>query len=121
MMNTLTRIPSWIASHWRTSAAFACAVGLAIACRSYLETDETRSQRAELHRKRELRRLADRILAYGRRIHERYPSGDVVLSAHDLGEQLRKRPDAVATALNLLLQEQKVQRAPLNGFWKLNV
>ena len=121
MMNTLARIPSWIASHWRTSAALACAVGIAIACRSYLESDEARSQRAELQRRRELRKLADRIVAYGRRIHERYPSGDVVLSAHDLGEQLRKRPDAVATALNLLLQEQKVQRAPLNGFWKLNV
>jgi RNA-directed DNA polymerase len=32
----------------------------------------------------------------------------------------RKRPDAVATALNLLLNEQKVQRATLS-YWKLNV
>ena len=99
----------------------ACAVGIAVACRSYLETDEARKKRSEQNRKRELRRLADSILAYGRRVHERYPSGDVVLSAHDLGEQLRKRPDAVATALNLLLEEQKVQRAPLNGYWRLKV
>ena len=53
--------------------------------------------------------------------HERYPSGDVVVSVHDLAEQLRKRSDAVATALNLLLDEHKVQRAPLNGYWKLTV
>jgi hypothetical protein len=45
----------------------------------------------------------------------------VVVSERDLAEQFRKRPDAVATALNLLLGEQKVQRAPLNGYWKLNV
>jgi len=38
-----------------------------------------------------------------------------------LAEQLRKRPDAVVTALNLLLDEQKVQPAPLNGYWRLNM
>jgi hypothetical protein len=37
-----------------------------------------------------------------------------------LAEQLRKRPEVVVTALNLLLNEQKVQRAPLNGYWRLN-
>ncbi len=46
--------------------------------------------------------------------------GDVIVSERDLPEQLRKRPDAVVTALNLLLNEQKVQKAPLNGYWKLN-
>jgi DNA-binding GntR family transcriptional regulator len=54
-------------------------------------------------------------------IRQRYPTGEVVVSEADLAEQLRKRPDAVATALNLLLSEQKVQRAPLRGYWKLNV
>jgi len=38
-----------------------------------------------------------------------------------LVEQLGKRPDAVAKALNLLLREQKVQQAPLRGYWKLHV
>jgi hypothetical protein len=38
-----------------------------------------------------------------------------------LAEEFRKRPDVVITALNLLLSEQKVQRAPLRGYWKLNV
>ncbi len=35
-------------------------------------------------------------------------------------ELLRKRPDAVVTALNLLLNQQKVQKAPLTGYWRLN-
>jgi hypothetical protein len=48
-------------------------------------------------------------------------SGINIVSEGDLAEQLRKRPDAVATALNLLLSEQKIQRAPLKGYWKLNV
>ena len=71
--------------------------------------------------KKELRALADRISTYGRNVHQRYPTGDVVVSERDLAEQLRKRPDSVATALDLLLGEQKVQRAPLSGYWKLNV
>jgi hypothetical protein len=54
-------------------------------------------------------------------LHRRYSTGDVVVSECDLAEQLRKRPDSIATALNLLLGEQKVQRAPLSGYWKLNV
>jgi hypothetical protein len=54
-------------------------------------------------------------------VHQRYPTGDVVVSECDLAEQLRKRPDSVATALDLLLGEQKAQRAPLSGYWKLNV
>jgi hypothetical protein len=118
----LSRVPSWIASHWRTSVVVACAaVGIAATTRRCLETDEARAQRAERHRKKELRALADKISAYGRKVHQRYPTGDVVVSERDLAEQLRKRPDIVATALNLLLGEQKVQKAPLNGYWKLNV
>jgi DNA-binding GntR family transcriptional regulator len=67
------------------------------------------------------RTLADTIARYGRKVHQRYPTGDVVVSEHDLAEQLRKHPDVVATALNLLLGEQRVQKAPLSGYWKLNV
>src|ERR1039458_1645865 len=68
-----------------------------------------------------LRLLADKISGYGQSVHQRYPTGDVVVSERDLAEQLRKPHNAVATALNLLLSEQKVQRAPLKGYWKLNV
>jgi hypothetical protein len=99
----------------------ACAVGITAMCRWCLGTDEARVQRAQRKQKKELRALADRISTYGRKVHQRYPTGDVVVSERDLAEQLRKRPDAVATALNILLGERKAQKAPLNGYWKLNV
>jgi hypothetical protein len=86
-----------------------------------METDEARVRRAQRKQKKELRALADKISTYGRKVHQRYPTGDVVVSERDLAEELRKRPDAVATALTLLLGERKVQKAPLNGYWKLNV
>src|SRR5213080_1908899 len=105
-----------------TGAVIACAsVGIAVTTRRCLEADEARAQRVERNGKKELRRLADKISIYGRSVHQRYPTGDVVVSERDLAEQLRKHPDIVATALNLLLGEQKVQKAPLNGYWKLNV
>jgi len=84
------------------------------------ETDRSRAKRAERNKKKELRSLAERISLYGHTVHQRYPTGDVIVSERDLAEQLRKRPDAVVTALNLLLTEQKVQRATLKGFWKLS-
>jgi len=81
---------------------------------------ESKAQCRELKRQKQLRALANRISKYGRTVHQRFPTGDVGVSERDLAEQLRKRTDAVVTALNLLLNEQKVQRAPLNGYWKLN-
>jgi hypothetical protein len=96
------------------------AAGATTICLRVLETDETRAKRAERNKRKGLQSLAERISSYGRTVHERYPTGDVIVSERDLAEQLRKRPDTVATALNLLLNEQKVQRAPLNGYWKLN-
>jgi hypothetical protein len=86
-----------------------------------LHTGEARARSAEGKRRKELRLLADKISGYGQGIHQRYPTGDVVVSERDLAEQLRKPHHAVATALNLLLNEQKVQRAPLKGYWKLNL
>jgi hypothetical protein len=119
MMDSLDHGFSWIALHWKSGAVVAGFVGIAATCRWCLETDEARAQRANRNRTKELRGLADRISTYGRTVHKRYPTGDVVVSECDLAEQLHKRPDAVATALDLLLGEQKVQRAPLNGYWKL--
>jgi hypothetical protein len=122
MMNSLTRIPSWIALHWKSGAVVAGVVGIAATCRWCLETDKVRDQRAQRRNKKELRALADRISTYGRNVHQRYPTGDVVVSESDLAEQLTAQaPNSIATALNLLLGEQKVQRAPLSGYWKLNV
>jgi len=101
--------------------AIAGTVGIVVMCRRCLETDKARAERAQRTKEKEIRALADRIASYGRTIHRRYPTGDVVVSERDLAEQLRKRPDSLATALDLLLGEQKVQRAPLSGYWKLNV
>jgi len=121
MLNRFVRSTSWIASHWRIGAAIAGVVGIAVVGRSVLETEQAKAQRAERKRKQELRNLADRISSYGSNVHQRYPTGDVVVSEGDLAGLFRKRPDAIATALNLLLGEHKVQRAPLSGYWKLNV
>ena len=86
-----------------------------------MQTDELRAQRAERKRDKELRTLADKISNYARDVHKRYPTGDVVVSEVDLAKQLHKRPDTVATALDMLLGQERVQRAPLRGYWKLNV
>src|SRR5207237_7677793 len=98
----------------------ASSLGIAAASVRAFESEETKSRRAKVKRQKELRSLAVRISTYGQTVHQRFPSGDVVVSEGDLAERLRKRPEAVVTALNLLLNEQKVQRAPLNGYWKLN-
>ncbi len=97
------------------------ALGIAAICLRVLESDGVRAKRTERNRKTELRSLAERISSYARTVHQRYPTGDVIVSERDLAEEFRKRPDAVITALNLLLSEQKVQKAPLRGYWKLNV
>ena len=107
-------------SYWWV-ALIISALGIAAICLRVLESDVARAKRAERNKKKELRSLAERISSYGHGIHQRYPSGDVIVSERDLAEELRKRPDAVITALNLLLNERKVQRAPLSGYWRLNV
>jgi len=112
-------MPSWIALHWKAGALVACAIGIAAASARLLDTDQARAQRAERRRARELRLLADRIAAYGRSVHRRYPTGDVVVSESDLAERFRKAPETIATALNILLGEQKVQKTPMSGYWKL--
>jgi hypothetical protein len=122
MMSFLARIPSWITLHSGTSTLIACGFGVAaVACRRCLETEKARTERAQRRKEKELRALADKISLYGRNVHHRFPTGDVVVCERDLAEQLRKNPHLVATALSVLLGERKVQRAPLNGYWKLNV
>ncbi len=120
MMNFLAGVLSSISLLWWV-ALIISALGLGATCVRALETGEARTKRAERKNKQELRSLAVKISIYGQSVHQRYPTGDVVVSERDLAEQLRKRPDTVVTALNLLLNEQKVQRAPLTGYWKLNV
>lgn len=96
-------------------------LGIAAICIRTFESEEVRARRAERNKKKELRSLAERISSYGQIVHQRYPTGDVIVSERDLAEKFRKQPDAVITALNLLLSEQKVQRSPLRGYWKLNL
>jgi hypothetical protein len=115
-MNFLSSLPlyCWV-------ALIISALGLAAMGMRALETDEARAKSAERNKMREMRSLAARISSYGHTVHQQYPTGDVVVSERDLAEQLRKPHVAVATALNLLLSEQKAQRAPLRGYWRLNV
>ncbi|MBV8049555.1 MAG: hypothetical protein JOZ80_00120 [Acidobacteriaceae bacterium] len=85
------------------------------------ETEEQRSQRAKQKRADEMSRVAKQISNYARDLHKRYPDGEVVISDTDLAKQLRKPPELVANALNQLCDQNQVQRAPLAGYWKLNV
>jgi DNA-binding GntR family transcriptional regulator len=66
-----------------------------------------------------LHALIESISAYARPVRQQFPTGAVVVSENDLAQQLRKRTDAVVKALDVLLNEKKVQRAPLAGYWKL--
>jgi hypothetical protein len=119
-MNFLINVFSSIPLLWWL-ALIISVLGIAALLVRVFENDSARAKRAERNKKKELRSLAQRISSYGHTTHQRYPTGEVIVSERDLAEQLRKRPDAVVTALNLLLNEQKVQRTPLNGYWKLNV
>ena len=110
----ISSAPNW------SLIALASALGIAAAGFRAFESENTKNKRTELKRQKELRSLAARISIYGQTIHQRFPTGDVVVGERDLAEELRKRPETVVTALNLLLNEQKVQRAPLSGYWKLN-
>jgi hypothetical protein len=120
MMNFLSDTFSLMPLRW-WAAMIAFALVIAAVCMRVVESDRARASRAARKNKKDLLQLTDKISAYGQTVHQRYPTGDVVVGERDLAEQLRKRPDAVVTALNLLLNEQKVQRAPLSGYWKLNV
>ncbi len=119
-MNFLTNVFSSMPLHWWL-AFIISVLGIAAICLRVFETDGVRAKRAEQSKKKELRSLAERISSYGHTVHQRYPTGDVIVGEQDLAKEFRKRPDVVITALNLLLNEQKVQRAPLSGYWKLNV
>ena len=110
----LSMSPRWVL------VVAASALGIAAATIRAFESEQAKTRRVEMKRQKELRTLAERIFTYGQTVHRQFPTGDVVVGERDLAEQLRKRPEAVVTALSLLLNEQKVQRAPLNGYWKLN-
>jgi uncharacterized protein YlxW (UPF0749 family) len=118
-MQSFKSLIASVSPHW-AFVVVASVIGIAAAMIRTLESQETKRRRAELKKQKELRSLAEKISTYSQAVHQQFPSGDVVVSERDLAERLRKRPEAVVTALNLLLNEQKVQRAPISGYWKLN-
>ena len=118
-MDSLRNLISSISPRWAV-IVLGSALGIAVASVKVFESEESKTKRALQMRRKELRVLADRISDYARTVHQQFPTGEVVVSERDLAEQLRKRPDVVVTALNLLLNEQRVQRGTLSGYWKLN-
>lgn len=114
-----TAAVSWIMIHWRIVAA-AALLAIAASFRRVFESDDARAQRLQRNREKQIRSLGDKIVSYGRNVHECFPTGDVVVGQRDLAEKFSKTPDAVMKALNLLLAEHKVQPAPMAGYWKLN-
>jgi hypothetical protein len=55
-------------------------------CTRALQAEEARAKRAERKKKNDLRSLADKISGYGNSVHQRYPTGDVIVSEGDLAE-----------------------------------
>ena len=121
MTHLLSSSASLFRTYWMWIVLISGAVGVSGTCVLALESHASRSKRMQRKRERQLRNLTVRISAYARDVNRRFPTGDVVVSEQDLAEQLHKRPDAVITALNLLLNERKVQRVSLEGYWKLDV
>jgi galactitol-specific phosphotransferase system IIB component len=118
-MQSFKSVVASVSPHWAL-IAMASVIGIAAASVRVFEPEEAKARRNELKKQKELRLLAQRISTYAHSVRQQFPTGDVVVSERDLAEQLRKRPEKVVIALNLLLNQQKVQRAPLNGYWKLN-
>jgi hypothetical protein len=117
-MNPLTRAPSWLADHWRGAALIACAIGAIAAWRWQVDKDPERKARVQ---EKDLHSLAEKISKYVHDMQAKYPSGSVVVSEDDLAGALHRAPERIARALGLLHSQQKVERAPLSGYWKLNV
>src|SRR5438105_13532934 len=117
MLTSITRMPSWLATHWRGAALVSCGIGAIAIWRSYNKDPE----RAARMKEQELKVLAERISKYASEMQEKYPTGSVVVSEDDLAGALHRAPETIARALGLLHSQQKVERSPLSGYWKLNV
>ena len=78
-------------------------------------------QRAAQMKEQDLKALADKISKYASEMQEKYPTGSVVVSEEDLASKLHRGPAKIEKALRLLHSQQQVERAPLIGYWKLNI
>jgi len=119
-MNLAQDTVEFLRTRWWVVVAVSSAVGIAAVSVRLSESEAARKKRLQEAEKKELRAIANRISQYAKSVRERFPNGTVVVSEEDLAAQLRKRPDYIATALNVLLKEEKVQRTPLTGYWRLN-
>ena len=107
-------------TRWWLVGVVSSAVGVVGVSLRLSESAAAREKRIQQTKKKELRATANRISQYAKSVRERFPDGTVVVSEEDLAGQLRKRPDYIVSALNALLKERKVERAPLTGYWRLN-
>ena len=114
MLTSVTRLPSWIAEHWRGSTVNIVLAAAVLALRLGRGDEQQRQ-------KKELEELAEKIANYAKETHQKFPTGDVVVSEEDLAAALHRSPEKVIRALRLLHSEQKVEPAPLMCYWKLNV
>ena len=114
MLGTVSRISTLVVEHWRGSAISVCLAAVVLAFRLGPKEDPQRRQ------EKKVQRLAEKITKYAHQTHRTYPTGDVVVSEADLAMRLHTPPNRVAQALNLLHAKQRVERAPLSGYWKLN-
>jgi len=109
----------FLRARWWLALAVSSVVGIAAVSLRLSESEASRAKRIQETKRKKLRALADRISKYAKSLRDRFPDGAVVVSEEDLAAQLRKRADYIATALNVLLKEEKVQRTPLTGYWRL--
>src|SRR6266496_5441659 len=119
-MNLAQDTVEFLRTRWWVVVAVSSAVGIAAVSVRLSESEAARKKRLQGAEKKELRAIANRISQYAKSVRERFPNGAVVVSEDDLAAQLRKRPDYIVSALNALLTEQKVERMPLTGYWRLN-
>jgi hypothetical protein len=119
-MNPVQDTVEFLRNRWWVVAIASSAVGIAAVALRLCESEAARKKRIEETKKEELRAIANRISHYAKSVRERFPDGAVVVSEVDLAAQLRKRPEYIVSALNALLNEKKVERTPLTGYWRLN-
>jgi uncharacterized membrane-anchored protein YhcB (DUF1043 family) len=118
-MNLVQDTVEFLRNRWWIIAIASSAVGVAAVSLRLSESEAAREKRIQETKKKELRAIANRISHYAKSVRERFPEGAVVVSEEDLAAQLRKRPDYIVSALKALLSEQKVERTPLTGYWRL--
>jgi hypothetical protein len=119
-MNLVQDSVEFLRNRWWIVAIASSAVGIAAVSLRLSESEAARKKRIEETKKKDLRAIATRISHYGKSVRERFPDGAVVVSEEDLAAQLRKRPEYIVSALNALLNEKKVERTPVAGYWRLN-